>query len=248
MKENNQQNNQENNQENNHQKYQSNSQDVRHQNNQNKNQYANQRKTLAEAKGVSSKINYDQLMTQEIDTFGESRPTLLLHCCCAPCSSAVLERLTDYFRITLLFFNPNIFPEAEFFKRKAEFVKLGVEVVDLGYNHTAFLDAVRGKESEREGGDRCKVCIRQRMEESFRYAKAHNFDYATTTLSISPHKDALFINQTGEQLATQYGVKFLHSDFKKRNGYLRSIELCRNLGIYRQDYCGCEFSFHRLEE
>lgn len=187
------------------------------------------------------KIDYNKMMHEEITSFG-GKPKLVLHCCCAPCSSAVIEKISQYFDITYLFFNPNIYPESEYNLRKHEFLKLGVKVVDLGYNHNEFLNLVAGKEHEKEGGSRCQLCIANRMEMAFKYAQENKFDVITTTLSISPHKDAEFINKTGEELQRKYGVKFLHADFKKENGYLKSIQICKNLGIYRQDYCGCEFS------
>ena len=186
-------------------------------------------------------------MQEEIASFG-GKPKLVLHCCCAPCSSATIERLKNYFDITYLYFNPNIYPETEYKLRKEEFKKLGVSVVDLGYDHNEFLNLVKGKEQEKEGGDRCKLCIAFRLKKAFEFAVENNFDVVTTTLSISPHKDAEFINLMGEQFEKQYGIKYLHADFKKENGYLRSIEICKNLGIYRQDYCGCEFSIANKKE
>lgn len=187
------------------------------------------------------KIDYNKLMQEEISSFGD-KPKLLLHVCCAPCSSAVIERLKNYFEITLLYFNPNIYPESEYLKRKGEFEKLGVQVVDLGYNHQEYLTAVKGLENEPEGGNRCKACIAMRLKRAYEYATENNFELVTTTLSISPHKDAEFINLLGERLEQIYGVKYLHADFKKENGYLRSIEICKDKGIYRQEYCGCEFA------
>ena len=189
------------------------------------------------------KINYNKLMHEEISSFG-GKPKLLLHCCCAPCSSAVIERLKDYFDITYFYYNPNIYPQVEYETRKQEFIKLGVDVVSLDYNHTEFLDTVKGKEHEQEGGERCRACIALRMKKSFEYAKGHNFDIVTTTLSISPHKDAEYINSIGEALEKEFEIKYLHADFKKENGYLRSIEICKDKQIYRQDYCGCEFSIN----
>lgn len=189
-------------------------------------------------------IDYNKIMQQEISSFG-GKPKLLLHCCCAPCSSAVIEKLKDYFELTFYFYNPNIYPQSEFELRKAEFTKLGVCVVDQGYNHEEYLQAVKGLEQEKEGGQRCHICIALRMNKSFEYAKQNGFDFVTTTLSISPHKDAEFINKTGEILEGKFGVKYLHADFKKQNGYLRSIQICKQLGIYRQEYCGCEFGLNK---
>lgn len=187
------------------------------------------------------KINYNKLMQEEISSFG-GKPKLLLHCCCAPCSSAVIEKLKQHFEITFFYYNPNIYPEDEYILRKNEFKKLNVNVVELKYNHNDFLKLIKGYEQEAEGGNRCRICIAERMDKSFSYAVVNNFDVVTTTLSISPHKDAEFINMLGENLEKKYGIKYLHADFKKENGYLRSIEICKEMGIYRQDYCGCEFS------
>ena len=187
------------------------------------------------------KIDYNKIMQEEISSFGV-KPKLLLHCCCAPCSSAVIERIKEFFDITFYYYNPNIFPQEEYVLRAQEFEKLGVKVLVENYQHEDFLMLVKGKEMEQEGGTRCQICIAARMDKSFQFAKQHGFDVVTTTLSISPHKDCLFINKLGEQLQEKYGVKYLHADFKKQNGYLRSIQICKDLGIYRQDYCGCEFS------
>ncbi len=189
------------------------------------------------------KIDYNKLMHEEISSFGD-KPKLLLHCCCAPCSSAVIERISKFFDLTMFYYNPNIYPESEFDLRREEFKKLGVNVVDIGYNHNEFLKIAKGKESEPEGGGRCQVCIAERLNKTFEYAANNGYDIVTTTLSISPHKDAEFINRIGEHFEKCYGIKYLHADFKKENGYLRSIQICKDLGIYRQDYCGCEFSLH----
>ena len=180
-------------------------------------------------------------MQEEISSFGY-KPKLLLHCCCAPCSSAVIERINKFFNITFYYYNPNIFPQEEYDLRAKEFEKLGVKVIAENYEHDEFLTLVKGKEEEKEGGVRCQICIADRLNKSFQYAKKHNFDVVTTTLSISPHKDCEFINKLGEELSKKYNIKYLHTDFKKQNGYLRSIQICKELGIYRQDYCGCEFS------
>ena len=131
-------------------------------------------------------------------------------------------------------------------KKRDEFKKLDVNVVELTYDHTEFLKVVNGYENEKEGGARCRICIAQRLDKTFEYATINNFDIVTTTLSISPHKDAEFINMLGESLQEKYGVKYLHADFKKENGYLRSIQICKENDIYRQDYCGCEFSKNKI--
>ncbi|MBO5954956.1 MAG: epoxyqueuosine reductase QueH [Clostridia bacterium] len=193
------------------------------------------------------KIDYNKLMQEEISSFGD-KPKLLLHCCCAPCSSAVIERIKEFFDITFYYYNPNIFPKEEYDLREQEFEKLGVKVISANYNHDEFLNLVKGKENEKEGGTRCQICIAKRMDETFKFAVVNNFDVVTTTLSISPHKDCEYINMLGERLQEKYGVKYLHADFKKQNGYLRSIEICKDLGIYRQDYCGCEFSINSSKQ
>ena len=200
---------------------------------------------------MRSKINY-QLETDRIlaQLPAERTPTLFLHACCAPCSSYVLEYLSRYFAITLFFYNPNISPEAEYLHRKAELCRLvqelplgnPVTVVDGDYLPERFYALAKGLEQEPEKGNRCTVCYRLRMERAAQYAKAHGFVWFTTTLSVSPLKDPIRINQIGEELAAQYGLRHLPSEFKKRDGYKRSLELSREYGLYRQDYCGCEFS------
>lgn len=179
-----------------------------------------------------------------------SVPRLLLHACCAPCSSAVLEYLSQYFFITLLYYNPNIAPYEEYEKREAELRRLvsqmhfthPVELLPCSYNGQAFVEAARGLEGEPEGGKRCEACFRLRLEYAAREASRLHFDYYTTTLTISPMKNARLLNQLGEELGEKYGVAHLPSDFKKKDGYKRSIELSKEYGLYRQDYCGCAFS------
>ena len=178
-----------------------------------------------------------------------TRPRLLLHACCAPCSSAVLEQLTDYFEITILYYNPNIWPPEEYRRRADELQRFlaaaqhaGVTLVEDEYDPQEFYTAVQGLEHAPEKGDRCTVCYRLRMERAARYAKEHGYEWFTTTLSISPKKDAAKVNAIGSQLAQQYGLNHLTNDFKKRGGYNRSLALSDEYGLYRQDYCGCEFS------
>lgn len=178
------------------------------------------------------------------------KPRLLLHSCCGPCSSYVLEYLTQYFRVTVLYYNPNIQPREEYDKRlhwQREIIARlptpeTVDILECVYDGAHYTEAVRGLEREPEGGARCTVCFRLRLEETARLAKAHGYDYFCTTLTVSPHKDAERINAIGAVLAAQYGVAWLPSDFKKREGYKRSIELSKQYGLYRQDYCGCLFS------
>lgn len=173
-----------------------------------------------------------------------SKPSLCLHVCCAPCASAVLEKLKNFFNITLYYYNPNIMPEAEWQKRKYEFEKLkaicNFEFVAPSYDNEEFLTFAKGKEFESEGGARCALCIKNRIEKTFDYAHKNGFDYFCSTLSISPHKNAILINTIGEKLQTDK-TKWLYNDFKKENGFLRSTLLCKELGVYRQTYCGCKF-------
>ncbi len=177
----------------------------------------------------------------------EKRPSLLLQCCCGPCSSYVLEYLTAHFDVTAYFYNPNIRPEAEYEKRLETLKKLlsampmehPPGLLEPGWRGEEFLAAARGLETEPEGGARCTECFRLRLGQTARTAAEWGFDFFGTTLTVSPHKDAQRINAIGFALQKEYGVKWLPSDFKKRNGYLRSIQLSREYDLYRQDYCGC---------
>ena len=175
------------------------------------------------------------------------RKKLLLHCCCAPCASSVVERLLkeNKYDITMYFSNSNILPQEEYEKRKAEIIRLNKEIfVDTNliieeYNPSEYFEAINGLETLGEGSIRCDACIGYRMKNSAKYACKNGFDIFATTLTVSPHKNAKKINEIGENLATEFGIEYLQSDFKKQNGYLRSIELCREYNIYRQKYCGC---------
>lgn len=177
-------------------------------------------------------------------------PRLLLHACCAPCSSAVLEYLSQYFAITLLYYNPNIAPLEEYKKREAELRRLvsqmkfthPVELLPCQYDGQAFVQAARGLEGEPEGGKRCEACFRLRLRYAAQEAARLHFDYYTTTLSISPMKNAPLLNQLGEEIGREFGVAHLPSDFKKKDGYKRSVQLSKEYDLYRQDYCGCAFS------
>lgn len=199
-----------------------------------------------------SKIRYDLLMSEEIERCKSRgvRPRLLLHVCCAPCSTACLEQLTEAFQVTCFYYNPNIEPEAEFEHRLSELVRLtgemplqGVpEVIRGEYEHERFLELARGLEDVPEGGERCTRCYRLRLEKTAQAARDGGYDYFTTTLSVSPYKNAEKLNTIGATLAEAYGVPYLFSDFKKHDGYLRSIRLSAEYGLYRQDYCGCIYS------
>ena len=180
---------------------------------------------------------------------------LLLHSCCGPCSSSVLELLTKYFDVTLLWYNPNLYPQEEFDRRLATQIELiekaglteEVPILAESWKHGDYLRRVEGLENEPEGGKRCTECFRLRLTECARMAKRYGFDYYCTTLTVSRHKDAERINALGEELGKAFGVAWLPSDFKKRGGELRSQRLSEQYGLYRQNYCGCEFSLRARE-
>ena len=197
------------------------------------------------------KMNYEILMEQQLKEIEKTgiKPKLLLHSCCAPCSSAILEFLQNYFDITVYFYNPNITFEEEYYKRLNEqreyHEKRGysIKVIEGNYNPKEdFFKQVKGLEDKKEGGERCFKCYTLRMETTAQKAKELGFDYFSTVLSISPLKNAQWINEIGEKLSEKYGIKFLNGDFKKKNRYLRSTEISREYKLYRQDYCGCVFS------
>ncbi len=201
-------------------------------------------------------MNYSVILEDTLKNL-KSKKKLLLHACCAPCSSYVIEYLSNYFAITILYYNPNIDSLEEFNHRLNELkrfvqefkTKNPVEVVSLGYQPMDYLKVIKGLEQEKEGGSRCYQCFKLRLTKAALYAKNHNFDYFTTTLTISPLKNSQVINQIGHELETQYGVNYLYSDFKKKEGYKRSIVLSHEYNLYRQDYCGCIFSKNaRLEK
>lgn len=204
----------------------------------------------------NQKINYNKMMEDEIEKIKKrgEKSKLLLQVCCAPCSSHVIDLLKQDFDITAFYYNPNIYPQDEFYKRKVEVEKLLVfmgldekKLIMPEYNQTEFYNAVRGYESEKEGGARCPVCFNLRMGAAAKYAKENLYDYFTTTLSISPHKNSEILNRIGFKLQQEYGVNYLPADFKKKEGYKHSIQLSKELGLYRQDYCGCEFSLIQKE-
>lgn len=197
-------------------------------------------------------MNYQKELDEFLSRIKDDGATyrLLLHSCCAPCSSRVLEYLSGYFDITVFYYNPNIFPEAEYEKRVLEQKRLLKEMPLAGkisflmgkYDRERFYETVKGLEDEKEGGARCLKCYELRLNETAKAAKEGGFDFFTTTLSVSPLKDARKINDAGDKAAAVYGVPFLRGDFKKKDGYKRSVELSNIYGLYRQDYCGCEFS------
>lgn len=201
-------------------------------------------------------MNYQKELDKLIEKLKKEErvPRLLLHSCCAPCSSYVLEYLSEYFEITVFYYNPNIFPESEYTKRIFEQQKLigdmrfkhPVSFVAGEYDRERFYEMAKGLEQVKEGGERCLRCYELRLRESAELARECEYDYFTTTLSISPLKNADKLNEIGMRLAQEYGVAYLQSDFKKKNGYKRSIELSKEYGLYRQDYCGCEFSRNNI--
>ena len=198
------------------------------------------------------KVNYQLILDKELQLISRasSKPRLLLHICCAPCSSYVLEYLSEFFDITLFFYNPNITSENEYNYRIDEAKRLIAEMPLSGkvdfisgrYDISEFFSVAKGFENEPEGGERCFRCYELRLRETADFAKKNGFDYFTTTLSISPYKNAEKLNSIGNTLSEEYAMKYLFSDFKKKNGYKRSIELSQEYNLYRQDYCGCIYS------
>ena len=201
---------------------------------------------------MEEKINYQTFLDKQLNIvkLSKTKPTLLLHACCAPCSSYVLEYLNDYFNITLYFYNPNIAPFNEYTFRANELSRLvsemnlseKVKIIIPEYIPDEFTKIAVGKEAEPERGARCTDCYSLRLQKTFEYAEANKFDYFSTTLSISPHKDAVRLNNIASSLSENSSVKWLYSDFKKKNGYKRSIELSSQYNLYRQNYCGCVYS------
>ena len=192
------------------------------------------------------KRNYDKEM-QEIIKGIDGGTKLLLHSCCAPCSSACLERLKDFFSVTVLYYNPNIDDKEEYEKRKAEQIRFlketgWADILDCDHEKESFEEMAKGLESEPERGKRCYLCYELRLEKTARLAKENGFRWFCTTLSLSPYKNADWLNEIGEKLAGRYALNYLSSDFKKQGGYHRSIALSKKYGLYRQDFCGCKFS------
>lgn len=204
-----------------------------------------------------NKINYQKKLENIIERNKREDilPSLLLHSCCAPCSSYTIEYLSDYFKISVLYYNPNISPREEYEKRKAEQIRLiesmpvknDVNFADCDYDCNEFFKIAKGYEDCREGGERCFRCYEQRLRRTAQEAQKGGYDYFCTTLSISPLKNAQKINEIGERLSEEYCVLWLPSDFKKREGYKRSIELSKEYNLYRQNFCGCVYSRREAE-
>lgn len=204
---------------------------------------------------IVEKINYDRKMWEIIAKQVEVKK-LLLHSCCAPCSSACLEKLTPYFDITILYYNPNIEPYEEYLKRKEEEIRFinefphhnKIDILDCDYNHDEFIKIAKGLEDEPERGKRCLKCYNLRMEYTAKKAKDLGYDYFATTLTLSPLKDSQVINSIGYAISKRIDISYLPSDFKKQNGYQRSIELSREYNLYRQNFCGCIYSKRDIED
>lgn len=200
-------------------------------------------------KSPDLKINYDLKMQQQINNIS-NKPKLLLHCCCGPCSTACIERLLEVFDITIYYYNPNIFPKQEFVKRLqnqnivASYFE-NLKVISPKYDENEFLKEIKGLELLKEGQERCDKCFYLRLYQTALFAKNNGYSYFGTTLTVSSHKNEQHINAIGEEIAKIVGVNFLYSDFKKHNGYKRSIDLSKQLNLYRQNYCGCRFSFRK---
>ena len=200
--------------------------------------------------------NYQKYLLDTIEAIKgkDKKPSLLLHVCCAPCSTACLEVLKDYFDITVLYYNPNIHPKEEFDKRFDELLsyiersKKQIKSICPKYDANEFFDAVKGLEHEKEGGKRCEVCFNLRLEKTAQITKEKGFDYFTTTLTLSPYKNSELLNQIGKAVAEKYELNYLFSDFKKNDGYKKSIELSKEYNLYRQDYCGCIYSKMEREQ
>ena len=200
-------------------------------------------------------MNYDLEMERQMTSIKEGS-TLLLHACCAPCSSAVLNRLANFFKITIFYYNPNITEEKEYIKRINELkkfikefnTKYKVEIIEGTYEPQKFMQIAKGLENEPERGNRCFKCYKMRLEETAKQASILGFDNFATTLTLSPHKNSNWINEIGALLNDEYNSNYLYSDFKKKDGYKKSIELSKEYNLYRQDYCGCVFSKKNKKE
>lgn len=198
------------------------------------------------------KENYYLLFENQLNRIKEKGkvPTILLHSCCAPCSSHVITFLKEYFDITIIYYNPNIYPYEEYKKRKDEQIRLlneiksknKLNIIDCDYDNNIYEKTIKGLEKEKEGGSRCYKCFWLRLDKTAQIAKENNYDYFSTTLTISPYKNSTVINEIGKKLETIYNITWLYSDYKKKDGYKKSIQLSKEYNLYRQNYCGCIYS------
>ncbi len=196
--------------------------------------------------------SYYKLYQKELESIKDKKK-ILLHSCCAPCSSSVIMSLMEHFDITILYYNPNISPIKEYEKRKKEQIELinklkkiaQVNIIDCDYDNDVYEERIKGYEECPERGQRCTICFNLRLEKTAKIAKENNFDYFCTTLTLSPYKNAKLINEIGEELSKKYKIKWLYSDFKKNDGYKKSIELSKKYNLYRQNYCGCKYSIRK---
>lgn len=197
------------------------------------------------------KVNYHKKFLEELDKINDKKPTLLLHVCCGPCSSNVIKELSNVFNLTIYYSNSNIYPDTEYQRRFQELLSFiqayqpSINVIEKSYEPKTWLQKNAPLAKEKEGGKRCYQCYQMRMQDAYEYANTHNFDYWTTVLSVSPHKNSQWINEIGASFHTQK-TKFLFSDFKKDNGYYKSVEMAKKYDLYRQDYCGCVYSYHEM--
>lgn len=199
-------------------------------------------------------INYDKKLEEIINNLS-FKPKLLIHSCCGPCSSYVLFYLNKYFDITIYYYNPNIDTKNEFNKRLLEQKRLikemfndEIKVIEGSYEPKIYYSKIKGHEKDKEGEERCHICYKLRLEETAKYAKENGFDFFTTTLSVSPYKNAKVLNLLGERLEKEYNIKYLYADFKKKDGYKKSVMYSKEYNLYRQDYCGCVYSKINREE
>lgn len=201
---------------------------------------------------IAVNTNYDKMLGELLEKhrIQGAVPKVMLHSCCAPCSSYVIEYLSQYFYLTIFYYNPNISPKEEYEKRKKEQIRLinsmptkyKVDIIDCDYDNDLYESSIKGLENEPERGRRCEVCFKLRLEKTAMIAKKKGYDYFGTTLTVSPYKNCSMINEIGLFISNKLDIKFLISDFKKRNGYKRSIELSHEYNLYRQNYCGCKYS------
>lgn len=202
-----------------------------------------------------NKINYDLLFKEELKKIGDSKPKLLLHVCCGPCSGNVIKELCNIFNITIYYSNSNIYPETEYRRRYQElcdFIKQfnidynqNIQIIEKNYEQISYINKISPYKNEKEGSTRCKLCYNLRMDDAYQYALTHKFDYWTTVLSVSPHKKSQWINEIGQSYP-QSPVKFLYADFKKNNGYKKSVDFASEYHLYRQNYCGCLYSYRDM--